>query len=71
MYFLPPKKRHKHRFPPGKLQQSRHVGVSWHKERKKWVAQKWLKGKKVYLGYYASEEDAVRAIQAYVERAAS
>ena len=47
---------------------SKYTGVSWDKARKKWVARKREKGKKVYLGYYADEEAAARAVTEYVER---
>lgn len=42
-------------------------GVSWHKESKKWRAQLMDKGKRVYLGYHAEEEEAVAAVNAYVK----
>ena len=46
-----------------------YTGVCWDKARKKWLAQKRVQGQKtVYLGYYADEEDAARAVAAYVER---
>ena len=55
--------------PPGRGGvTSEHMGVSWNKARKKWLAQKWDKGKKVHLGLYAAEEDAARAVTEYVER---
>ena len=47
---------------------SEHTGVSWNKAKKKWVAQKKVQGKTVYLGLYADEEDAARAFAKYVER---
>ena len=49
---------------------SQHRGVSWNKAKKKWLAQKKVQGKLVYLGLYADEEDAARAIAEYVERGA-
>ena len=42
--------------------------MSWHKETKKWKAQRGVQGKNVYLGLYADEEDAARAVAEYVER---
>ena len=47
---------------------SEHMGVSWNKAHKKWVAKKKVQGKQVHLGYYADEEDAARAVAEYVER---
>ena len=47
---------------------SEHMGVSWNKAHKKWVAKKKVQGKLVHLGYYADEEDAARAVAEYVER---
>jgi hypothetical protein len=35
-------------------------GVSWHKKKKKWVAQIMISGKVTYLGYFDVEEDAAR-----------
>ena len=55
--------------PPGRGGvTSEHTGVHWNVARKKWVARKTVKGKKVHLGFYANEEDAARAVAAYVER---
>ena len=42
-------------------------GVCWDKTNKKWRALIVEKGKKVYLGYHANEEDAAKAVTAYVE----
>ena len=47
---------------------SEHTGVCWDKKRKKWRAQKMVKGERVNLGYYADEEGAARAVAEYVER---
>ena len=47
---------------------SQHRGVSWNKAVKKWQARKSVQGKQVYLGLYADEEDAARALVEYVER---
>ena len=51
---------------------SEHVGVSWNKKARKWVAsceRRTSDGGRaqVFLGSYASEEDAARAYQDYVE----
>ena len=55
--------------PPGRGDgTSEHTGVSWDKAKKKWVAYKKVRGKQVYLGSYADEEDAARAVAEYVER---
>jgi hypothetical protein len=40
---------------------SKFRGVCWRKNANKWVAQRVVNGKKVYLRYYAKEEDAARA----------
>ena len=57
--------------PPGRGGgTSEHMGVCWNKAAKKWQAAKWDKGKLVYLGLYADEEDAARAVAEYVERGA-
>lgn len=41
---------------------SRYVGVHWHKENKKWVAQIRPKDRKIcHLGYFDTEEEAARA----------
>lgn len=42
---------------------SKFVGVSWSKERKKWVAQIGINGKQTSLGRYTNEEDAAAAYQ--------
>jgi hypothetical protein len=39
---------------------SKFKGVSWHKKKKKWVAQIMAGGKVTYLGYFESEEAAAR-----------
>jgi hypothetical protein len=36
-------------------------GYSWYKRDKKWIAQICLNGKKIYLGYYDTEEEAHQA----------
>ena len=37
---------------------SKFVGVTWHKERKKWKAQIQIDGKKKHLGYFHDEKEA-------------
>ena len=46
---------------------SKYVGVSWHKQRKKWNAQITIDGKQKNLGYYHDEKEAARM---YDEQAA-
>lgn len=36
-------------------------GVSWHSIGKKWNADLWVRGKKLYLGLFNSKEEAARA----------
>ena len=43
---------------------SRYRGVSWHKQKSKWVAQIGIDGSTKHLGYFESEEDAARAYDA-------
>lgn len=43
---------------------SRFKGVSWHKDRNKWLSQIQTSRKRKYLGYFNSEEDAARAYDA-------
>jgi hypothetical protein len=45
---------------------SRFVGVSWHKQNKKWQVYTTDKGKKKFLGNYDDETAAARAFDAYV-----
>jgi hypothetical protein len=40
---------------------SEYTGVTWRKERKKWVAQIFINGKKKYLGVFFSEIEASQA----------
>ncbi|RXZ77222.1 hypothetical protein EBB07_33665 [Paenibacillaceae bacterium] len=40
---------------------SGHKGVYWAKRERKWVASIGIKGKSVYLGYFADKQDAIRA----------
>lgn len=42
---------------------SKYKGVSFKKNRKKWVAQSYINGKQTYLGSFATEEEAHQAIQ--------
>ena len=46
---------------------SKYVGVSWSKEKKKWMAKIVIDGKPKYLGYYHDEKEAARI---YDEQAA-
>jgi hypothetical protein len=46
---------------------SKFRGVCWRKNANKWVAQRVVNGKKVYLRYYAKEEDAARAYNDFVQ----
>lgn len=46
-----------------KPRSSSHIGVSYNKRAKKWVAMINYKGKAHYLGLYTDEEDASRAYQ--------
>ena len=39
---------------------SKHKGVVWHKNKKKWMAQIQLNGKQTYLGYFINEIDAAK-----------
>jgi hypothetical protein len=43
---------------------SRHKGVTWHRQVRKWQAAIKVDGKHRYLGCYESEEDAARAYEA-------
>lgn len=42
---------------------SKCLGVSWDKEKQKWVSQIRIDGKKVFLGRYIEEQDACQAYQ--------
>ena len=42
---------------------SRFVGVSWHKENKKWQASIWINGKLKYIGSFTSELEASSAYE--------
>ena len=46
---------------------SKYVGVTWHKQNKKWKAEIRIDGKKKSLGYYHDEKEAARI---YDEQAA-
>lgn len=43
-------------------------GVVWNKQRGKWEAQVWSKGRRVYAGLFTCEEDAARAYDAKATR---
>ena len=45
---------------------SGYVGVSWNKQKSKWMAQITIDGKQKYLGYYDSPEEANQARLEYV-----
>lgn len=47
---------------------SRHKGVYWHKQHRKWVAAIQVNKKRVHIGLFTSEDAAARA---YAERAAA
>lgn len=40
---------------------SKYKGVTWHKDRNKWVARLQVLNKNLYCGIFSSEEDAARA----------
>lgn len=40
---------------------SKYVGVSWHKNIKKWRAYIYIKGKNKHLGYFTDEKEAAQA----------
>lgn len=42
---------------------SKYKGISFKKNKKKWVAQPYINGKQIYLGSFATEEEAYQAIQ--------
>ena len=44
---------------------SQYIGVSWHKASGKWQANIW-NGKKIHIGYYATELAAALAREAYI-----
>ena len=47
-------------------QHSQHRGVSWFARQRKWRAEVQVKGKRVFLGHYADEEDAARAVTKFL-----
>ena len=42
---------------------SNSVGVSWHKEKNKWISQIFINGKLKFLGYFKTESEASNAYQ--------
>ena len=42
---------------------SKHKGVYWNKKNQRWHVQLQMNGKKIWLGYYATEEEAAAAYQ--------
>lgn len=48
----------KHKRKANKSTQSRFKGVSWCKKQKKWRAEIWVNGNKIYFGYFDIEEEA-------------
>lgn len=46
---------------------SGHRGVSWSKEKKKWVAVLWFRKKHFHLGYYADFNEATKAYKVAAE----
>ena len=51
--------------PPRPQPSSEHRGVFWATYRGKWRAKVQMKGKTVYLGHHANEEDAASAVAAF------
>ncbi len=47
---------------------SGYVGVSWHKSKNKWQAQKKHEGKMVYLGYYDTPQEAANAVAEFTQK---
>lgn len=43
-------------------------GVSWAKTCNKWRAGLWINGRGVSIGYFCKEEDAARAVDAYIHK---
>lgn len=46
---------------------SKYRGVTWRKDRNKWIAQCAVGGKNKYLGSFDLEEDAANAVKIYLE----
>ena len=46
---------------------SKYVGVSWHKNHKKWISNISVDGKQKHLGYFKNEIDAHNAYQNYLK----
>lgn len=42
---------------------SKYKGVSWHKNKNKWIASIQINGKQIYLGYFNSEDEASNVYQ--------
>ena len=49
----------------GKKTSSKHKNVSWHKRRRKWMAQLRVNKKNFYLGFYDKEDDAGEAVNQF------
>lgn len=45
---------------------SQYLGVTWHRESKKWVARIRADGRNVYLGIFVTELEAAKAREAYI-----
>ena len=43
---------------PGGILTSAYYGVSWHKSSSRWAVQIRHEGKRIHVGYYASEKEA-------------
>lgn len=47
---------------------SKHKGVYWNKKNERWHVQLQMNGKKIWLGYYATEEEAAQAYKVGVAK---